>query len=118
MTPTMLGIGVIGGICGGLIGIGGSSVIIPALVLLFGFSQKLAQGTSIAAMIPPIGILAAYTYWKSGNIDVKAAAFIAVGFVLGGLIGGLLAQHLSDNFLRKFFATLLVLVAIKMWLGK
>lgn len=117
MLVTLL-IGMLGGIFGGFLGIGGGTIIIPALIYFLGFSQKLAQGTSIAAMIPPIGILAAFAYWKTGNVDIKVALLIAIGFIVGGLIGGLLAQQLSDNILRKIFATFLIVIAIKLWLGK
>ncbi|MCL5261048.1 MAG: sulfite exporter TauE/SafE family protein [Gammaproteobacteria bacterium] len=109
-------VGLIGGILSGFLGIGGGTLIIPALVIFFGFSQKLAQGTSLAAMVPPIGILAAYVYWKAGNVDIKSAIFIASGILLGALIGGTLAQYLPDAILKKVFAVFLVIIAIKMWL--
>jgi len=109
-------VGVIGGILSGFLGIGGGAIIIPALIIFFGFSQKLAQGTSLAAMVPPIGILAAYVYWKAGNVEIKSAIFIAAGILFGALIGGTLAQHLPDAILKKIFAIFLVIIAIKMWL--
>jgi uncharacterized protein len=70
-------IGLIAGSLSGLLGIGGAVVIIPALVLIFGYSQRLAQGTTLLLMIPPIGLLAALEYWKAGDVDLKAAIIIA-----------------------------------------
>ena len=76
-------IGIIAGALSGLIGIGGGIVIIPVLVFMPGFSQQIAQGTTLALMVPSIGLLAAWSYYKDGFVDVKAAAFICIGFVLG-----------------------------------
>ncbi len=103
----------IGGISG-LIGIGGGAFLIPALVLFYGMSQKTAQGTSIATLLLPIGIFAFWAYYKTGHVDLKLALLIAVGFAAGGWLGGLWAQHLSDVVLRRTFAALLVLMAIKL----
>lgn len=111
-------IGLCSGILGGVLGIGGATIMIPAMVYILGFSQKLAQGTSIAAMVPPIGILAACVYWKAGNVDIKVALLLAIGFIFGGLVGGLLAQQLPETILKKLFAIFFVIIAIKMWFGK
>ena len=80
-------LGVVAGIFSGLIGIGGGIIIVPALVLLFGLSQHSAQGTTLALMVPPIGLLAAWTYYKQGLVDLKIAAFVCIGFFIGGLLG-------------------------------
>jgi uncharacterized membrane protein YfcA len=107
-------IGLTAGVLSGLIGIGGGVLIIPILVFLLGFSQHMAEGTTLAAMVPPIGILAAYVYYQNGNVDLKAAGFIALGFVVGGLFGAKIAQQISHESLQKIFAVVLILVGIKM----
>jgi len=107
-------IGLAAGVLSGLIGIGGGVLIIPTLVFLLGFSQHMAEGTTLAAMVPPIGILAAYVYYQNGNVDIKAAGFIALGFVVGGLFGAKIAHQVSSDSLRKIFAVVLILMGIKM----
>lgn len=104
---------VIGGISG-LIGIGGGAFLIPALVYFYGMSQIKAQGTSIATLLLPIGVFAFWTYYKAGHTDLKLALLIALGFSFGGWLGGLWAQHLPAIVLRRGFAALLVLLAIKL----
>ena len=107
-----LGAGV--GIVSGMVGLGGGVLLIPALSLLYGMSQKRAQGTSVATLLLPVGILAFWTYYKAGEVDLKLALLIAIGFIAGGWFGGKWAQHLSDVALRRSFALLLVLLAIKL----
>jgi uncharacterized membrane protein YfcA len=80
-------LGLIAGITSGLIGVGGGIIIVPALVFLFGFSQHEAQGTTLALLVPPIGLLAAWTYYQNGYVDLKVAGYICAGFFLGGLFG-------------------------------
>lgn len=109
-------IGLIAGSLSGLLGIGGAVVIIPALVLIFGYSQRLAQGTTLLLMIPPIGLLAALEYWKAGDVDLKAAIIIASFFFLGGLIGAKLATNIDPVLVRRIFAVFLVVIAVKMFL--
>lgn len=106
------------GVLSGLIGVGGGIVLVPALVYFYGFSQLMAQGTSTAMLLPPIGILAAYTYYKSGYVDVRAATLICAGFVLGGLFGAKLAVVLPKDVLRRCFGLLLLGVSVRMLLGK
>ncbi len=112
----LLGLGA--GVLSGLIGIGGGIIIVPALVFLFHFSQHQAQGTTLALLVPPIGILAAYTYYRQGYVDIKVAAIIAVGFIVGSLFGARLATGMSNAMLQKVFGVALLLVAIKMIIGK
>jgi hypothetical protein len=111
-------LGLIAGIFSGLIGIGGAIIIIPVLVLLFGLSQHTAQGTTLALMVPPIGLLAAWTYYKEGFVNLKIAGLICIGFFLGGLIGAKFATEISDQLLRKIFGVVLLLASLKMILGK
>src|SRR3989338_2503028 len=107
-------LGLIAGVLSGLIGIGGGIIIIPALVLLFGFSQHQAQGTTLALMVPPVGILAAWTYYKSGHVDLQTAAFICIGFFIGGFIGAKIACTFNSIFLEKVFGFALLVIACKM----
>lgn len=111
-------LGLITGILSGLFGIGGAIIIIPALVLLFGLSQHMAQGTTLALMVPPIGLLAAWTYYTNDNVDLKIALFICLGFFFGGLIGAKLAIHIPDLMLRRLFGFFLLLVALRLILTK
>jgi hypothetical protein len=89
------------GVLSGLIGIGGGIVIVPVLVLLFSLSQHTSYGAMLALMVPPIGLLAAWTYYKGGFVDLKMAAFICVGFFIGGLLGSKSAVAIPDQLLRK-----------------
>ncbi|HHT9120718.1 MAG TPA: TSUP family transporter [Candidatus Hypogeohydataceae bacterium YC41] len=107
-------LGLVAGILSGLIGIGGGIIIVPALVLLFGLSQHKAQGTTLALMVPPIGILAAWTYYKQGYVDLQIAAFVCLGFFFGGLLGAKLATSLSNIALERIFGVALLIVALKM----
>lgn len=106
------------GAISGLIGIGGGAFLIPALVLLYGMSQKTAQGTSLATLLLPIGIFAFWTYYKAGEVDLKLAFLLALGFAVGGWFGGLWAQHFSDVVLRRGFAVLLLILAIRLAFAK
>ena len=115
---TYLIIGLCAGILSGLIGIGGGIIIIPALVLLLGFSQHEAQGTTLALMVPPVGILAAWTYYKHGHVNLPVACFICIGFLLGGLIGAKIATGISGAILQKIFGCALLLTALKMIFSK
>ena len=110
--------GLLAGILSGLIGIGGGVIVIPILVLVFGLSQKAAQGTTLALLVPPIGLLAAWTYYKQGYIDFPVAGFICLGFVFGGLLGAKLAIRISDPVLEKIFGIALLIIALKMILSK
>jgi uncharacterized protein len=107
-------LGIIAGVLSGLIGIGGGIIILPALVFLFGFSQHSAQGTTLALLVPPIGILAAWTYYKQGYVDLKISGFICLGFLVGGLLGARFANGLSDIMLERIFGISLLLISLKM----
>ena len=111
-------LGLAAGVLSGLIGIGGGIIIVPALVFLFGLSQHQAQGTTLALMVPPIGLLAALTYYRQGYVDLKIAAFVCIGFFVGGFIGANIATALSSRVLEKVFGIALLLIAIKMILSK
>jgi uncharacterized membrane protein YfcA len=111
-------LGLLAGILSGLVGLGGGFVIVPALVLIFGFSQHQAQGTTLALLVPPIGFFAAWTYYRQGFVDVRVAALIAAGFVVGSLLGARYAMTLSNETLEKVFGVALVLIGLKMIIGK
>jgi hypothetical protein len=111
-------LGLVAGILGGLVGIGGGVIIVPALVFLFGFSQQQAQGTTLALMVPPIGILAAWTYYKMGFVDLAAAGFICVGFVVGSFFGAKIATGLPTQQVERLFGLVLLVISIKMILAK
>lgn len=107
-------IGLAAGFLSGLVGIGGGIIIVPALVLLLGFTQKQAQGTSLGIMLLPIGILAVMQYYKQGYINVNYVLIVALAFVAGGFLGSKLALSLSDERMKKVFAIILFLISIKM----
>ena len=107
-------LGIVAGIFGGMVGIGGGTILIPVLVYLFGLTQHQAQGTTLAIMVPPIGLLAALRYYYSGNVKLGMAGFICLGFFIGGLIGASFAQDLSDPLLKRLFGVFLLFVAIEM----
>jgi uncharacterized membrane protein YfcA len=111
-------IGLGGGILSGMFGIGGGVLIVPALVYILKFSQHKAQGTSLAALLLPIGILGVIEYYRHRNVDIKAAAFIALGFIGGVLLGALFIQPISDLLLKRLFGILLLALSIYMIVGK
>ena len=103
-------LGLIAGIISGFVGIGGGVIIVPVLIFIFGFSQHQAQGTTLALLVPPIGFLAAYTYFKSGFVDLKIAGFICIGFFIGGLIGSKISVNISNEILEKIFGAVIILI--------
>ncbi len=111
-------IGAVAGLLGGLLGLGGAIIIIPALVMLLGYSQQMAQGTALIMMVLPVGALAAFHYYQKGFVDVKAALILAVFFLVGGYFGGKFAMHIPQEIMRKSFAVLIVAIAVKMWFQK
>ena len=111
-------IGIITGFMAGMLGIGGAIIMIPALVFFLGLTQQTAQGTSLAVMLPPIGILAAYNYYKAGQVNIKFALILAVAFIIGSYFGSKLAINIPQPVLKKIFGILLLLVAAKMLFSK
>lgn len=104
-------IGLVAGIASGLIGIGGGIIVVPCLIYLFGFSQHAAQGTTLAMMIPPIGLLAAWAYYKNGHVNLPVAGLICLGFILGGYLGARFAVGLPEVILRKIFGVCLLVIS-------
>ena len=111
-------LGLVAGLLSGVIGIGGGVIIIPALVYLFGLSQHQAQGTTLALLIPPIGLLAALQYYRAGYVELKIAGLVCLGFFIGGLFGAKIAIGLSDLLLKRVFGGVLLLLALQMLYGK
>jgi uncharacterized protein len=111
-------IGLVAGALSGLLGIGGGVIIVPALIFFFGFSQHMAQGTTLALMVPPIGLLAAWTYYRNGNVNLPAALFICLGFVVGGLFGARMAGAVPEAVLRRLFGAVFLVVSLRMILFK
>ena len=111
-------LGLVAGIFSGILGLGGGIIIIPVMVFLFGMSQHQAQGTTLALMVPPIGLLAAWAYYKQGFVDLKMAGFICLGFFVGGLLGAEFAVGIPEPILKKIFGAVLLSVSLKMILGK
>ena len=118
MWYSYLFLGLTAGVFSGFLGLGGGAVIIPALVLMFGFTQHQAQGTTLAMMIPPIGLLAAINYYLAGNVKVKVAAFMCVGFFVGGLIGAQFVHKIPDYILKRVFGCFLLAISLKMIFGR
>ena len=110
--------GLVAGVMSGLLGIGGGIFIIPVLVFLLGFSQQTAQGTTLAMMVPPIGLLAAWAYYKAGFVDIKVAGLMCIGFFIGGFFGARFATVLSGVTLSRIFGAAMLVVSIKMILAK
>lgn len=109
-----LGIGLSAGILSGVVGIGGGIIIVPSLILLLGLTQHQAQGTTLALMVPPIGILAAWTYWQRGMVDFRIAGWVCRGFFIGGLFGARVAVDLPQLLLQRLFGTALLIIGIRM----
>jgi uncharacterized membrane protein YfcA len=107
-------LGVVAGCLSGILGIGGGLILIPALVFIFGLTQLQAQGTTLALMVPPIGLLAAIRYYQSGNVKMGMVGFICLGFFVGGLLGANLVQHLPEPLIRKAFALFMLVVSLRM----
>ena len=110
-----ISLGLVAGTFSGFMGLGGGTLLAPALVYIFGLTQHQAQGTSLAVMVPPITLLAALKYYHSGNVRLDIALFIALGFMAGGLVGANLVHGVSDAVLKRVFGLILLLVGVKMF---
>lgn len=117
MSVIFIVIGLFAGVLSGLFGIGGGVVIVPALILFAKLPPIAATGTSLAALLLPVGALGAWEYYRKGNLNISAALWVALGLFLGAWVGAKLAHQLSPLQLRRAFAVFLVLVAGKVWWG-
>jgi uncharacterized membrane protein YfcA len=112
---TILALGLAVGILVGLLGIGGGVVLVPAMVYLLHYDQHLAQGTSLFILLPPIGLGALRGYWKHGQVDLRAGIYCAIGFLLGGYVGGRIAVPMPSRDLQGVFGFFLMLSAVLLW---
>lgn len=110
----LIGIGLCAGILSGFIGIGGGVVIVPALMYFMGMNQLGAQGTSLAIMLPPVGILAFMNYYKADQMNVKYAAVVALTFIIGGYLGSKVALKINPNIVRFIFGILMLYVSARL----
>ncbi len=112
-----LAIGLAAGVLSGLFGIGGGIVIVPALLYVAAMPVRTALGTSLGALLLPVGALGAWTYWRAGDLNFRASAGIALGLFIGAYFGAIAAQHVPTGTLRRLFAVFMVIVAVRMWIG-
>jgi uncharacterized membrane protein YfcA len=122
MEPTsvliLLAIGVLAGMLSGMVGVGGGIIIVPALVFFLGFTQHQAQGTSLAMMVPPIGIMAVYNYYRTGNVNLWAAGILCLTFFIGAYFGSKVSLKLDQASIKRVFGVVMLLVSIKFLWGK
>lgn len=114
----LIALGVLVGVLAGIVGLGGGFVVVPLLRYCYGFTQTMAQGTSLAMLLPPIGILAVWQYWKAGQMNIPVAMLLALGFIVGGYLGGAVAVKLPALTLQRVFGAFFLLVSLRMLLGK
>lgn len=111
----LLILGVLAGVVGGMFGIGGGLLMVPGMVLLLGFTDKQAVGTSLATILLPVGILGVLEHYRAGNVDLKVAALLGAGFVVGSFLGAVFINqpYISKNTFKLMYAVFLLLVAGK-----
>ena len=115
MTLIVLLLGLAVGVLVGLLGIGGGVVLVPAMVYLLHMDQHAAQGTSLLILLPPVGLGALREYWKQGQVDLRAGILCALGMLLGGYVGGLIAVPIASRHLKGLFGCFLILAAFLLW---
>jgi len=118
MSWIMLLVGIVVGVFSGVVGIGGGILFVPALVWLLGMNQHKAQGTSLGALLAPVGLFAFWEYYRKGDADIRVAALLGLGFLIGGYFGAVGAQHISELWLRRIFASTLIAVGGRMWFSR
>ena len=118
MTWMILLVGLVVGMISGVVGIGGGVLFVPALIWLLGMDQYKAQGTSLGALLAPVGLFAFLEYYRKGNADLRVALLLAAGFLVGGYFGAVGAQHIPELWLRRIFAVALVAIGGQMWFSR
>jgi uncharacterized membrane protein YfcA len=113
----VLGIGLAAGILSGVFGIGGGVIIVPALIYMAGFRQHSATGTSLAVLLPPIGIGAMWEYYRHGNVNLRVAMIMAIAVFAGGWIGALVANRVAGPYLRLAFGLFVVVLGFSLIVG-
>jgi hypothetical protein len=114
---SLLLLGLFAGLLSSMVGIGGGLVIVPGLVLIMAMSQKMAQGTSLALMLPPLGFFAVMNYYKEGFVNFKIAGILCLAFVLGSIVGSKFALNLPEAILKKIFGVFLLIMSAKYLMG-
>jgi uncharacterized membrane protein YfcA len=114
----MLLVGLVVGAVSGVVGIGGGILFVPALIWLAGMDQHKAQGTSLGALLAPVGLFAFIEYYRNGEADLRIALLLAAGFLVGGYFGAVGAQHIPEIWLRRIFALTLIAVGGRMWFSR
>ena len=109
----LLALGLAAGMLSSVVGIGGGVLIVPALVFIFAVSQKVAQGTSLVMLLPPIGIFAVINYYKAGYVDFKIAGILCIAFIVGSYFGSKIALNLQESTLKRIFGVFLMILAVK-----
>ena len=107
-------VGIAAGMLGGLVGVGGGIIIVPALIYFLGMDQKTAQGTSLGLIMLPVGILGVLQYYKQGHVDFRVVGVLAIGFFVGSFFGSKIALSLPQETVKRVFAILMILIAIKL----
>ncbi|MGD0789136.1 MAG: sulfite exporter TauE/SafE family protein [Terracidiphilus sp.] len=118
VTWMILLVGLVVGMISGVVGIGGGVLFVPALIWLLGMDQYKAQGTSLGALLAPVGLFAFLEYYRKGNADLRVALLLAAGFLVGGYFGAVGAQHIPELWLRRIFAVALVAIGGQMWFSR
>lgn len=114
MILILIMVGITAGVLSGLVGVGGGIIIVPALIFFLGFSQKMAQGTSLGILLLPIGLLGVFQYYKQGYIDMRVVAIISLAFFAGSYFGSKIALSLPQETVKKVFAILMIVISCKM----
>jgi uncharacterized membrane protein YfcA len=113
---TFLAVGLAAGVLSGMFGVGGGILIVPALVYLAGMPIKMATGTSLGALLLPVGLLGAWAYWKQGLLDPRASLGVAAGLFVGVYFGARITEMLAGPVVQRLFAALLAVVAVRLWM--
>ena len=105
-------IGLAAGVFSGMVGLGGGIIMIPCMVYILGMSQLSAQGTSLAVMLPPIGLMAVWKYYQTGHVNIWAACIMGIAFFIGGYFGGDWAVKVNQDLVKKIFGVIIIIIGI------